>query len=353
MKNSDRKKILFLYTELAGYFISCVKELAEKNNVEVHIVRWPINKEAPFGFNFPGSIKIYERSGYAEKELYDLVEEISPDLIYCAGWMDKGYLGICKKWRGKVSTILGFDNKWEGSLKQRLSLIYAKTIFLDSFSQCFIPGEPQISFAKKMGFNAGNILTGVYCADVSYFNGLYSKYIEQKERNFPKRFVFVGRYNEAKDVETLWKAFIEIQQEQPNDWELWCIGTGDVKPIIHPKIKHMGFVQPSDIWNYISETGVFVLPSKFEPWGVVVHEFAAAGFPLICSNRVGAASSFLEEGSNGFIFQGGNVEELKKCFNKIIDMNNGTLLAMAKKSVELSLRITPKKWSETLLKLLN
>lgn len=44
--------------------------------------------------------------------------------------------------------------------------------------------------------------------------------------------------------------------------------------------------------NLMKQCGVFILPSRIEPWGVVVHEFSAAGFPLLLSDQVGSAESF-------------------------------------------------------------
>ena len=108
-----------------------------------------------------------------------------------------------------------------------------------------------------------------------------------RKKNFPKRFLYVGRYYDFKGVKTLWDAFIQLQVENPNDWELWCLGNGDLEPLEHPKIKHLGFMQPEDLDKIISETGIFILPSLFEPWGVVVQEYAAAGYPLILSNQIG------------------------------------------------------------------
>ena len=47
-------------------------------------------------------------------------------------------------------------------------------------------------------------------------------------------------------------------------------------------------MQPEDLLAFMSTGKAFVLPSTFEPWGVAVHEFAAAGYPLILSDAVGA-----------------------------------------------------------------
>ena len=47
---NNRPLILFLYTEIANYFLACVKELHK--SADVAIVRWAVNEEAPFSFEF-------------------------------------------------------------------------------------------------------------------------------------------------------------------------------------------------------------------------------------------------------------------------------------------------------------
>ncbi|MDQ3192093.1 MAG: glycosyltransferase, partial [Bacteroidota bacterium] len=133
------------------------------------------------------------------------------------------------------------------------------------------------------------------------------------------------------------------------------LGVGQLKEqeVIHPKIKHFGFIQPSEMQKYIAETGVFILPSHFEPWGVVVHEFAAAGFPLILSKEVGASEQFLKNDQNGFIFNGGNIVELKAAMQKVMNKKDTELIDMGQKSVELAKSITPEKWAKTLSSVLS
>jgi glycosyltransferase involved in cell wall biosynthesis len=346
-------KILFLYTELAEYVLSCINELLKKEDYEIHIVRWPVNSEAPFRFCFHDNIKIYNRNHYSSAGLEQLALQVSPNIIYSSGWRDKGYLKVCKKFKSKIPVIVGFDNKWTNSLKQQLASAFSKITIHRYFSHCWIPGAPQMEFAHRLGFKPSNILTGLYSCDYSFFNGLFHKYKEEKKKNFPHRFVYVGRYYTFKGIQHLWDAFSELHKETPSDWELWCMGTGDIPPIAHPKIKHFGFVQPKEMENYVATSGVFVLPSTFEPWGVVVHEFAAAGFPLICSHEVGASSSFLREGENGFFFQAGNKTQLKEVLKKISNMSNEQLYWMGIRSTQLAAQITPEKWVESLVSVLN
>lgn len=347
------RKILFLYSELAAYFLACIRELKNRNT-EVHIVRYAVNKEAPFAFDETGNVHFYERDKYDEKQLTDLSKQIAPDALLCCGWIDRAYLRVAKFWYRKIPTILLVDNQWQGTWKQYIAGMLSPLYLLNRFSHIWIPGKPQYRYAIKLGFQPDNILTGFYSADFEHFYQIFRNTFDEKKNNFPRRFIYIGRYIRSKAIFDLWNAFIQLQNEYPNEWELWCIGTGELydKRIQHPAIKHFGFIQPADMQNYLKQCSVFILPSSFEPWGVVVHEMAAAGFPLICSDKVGAASQFLSNNSNGFIFHSGDVVQLKECMRKSIEADINKMLEMSNKSVELAKKITPRIWTDTLWRIL-
>ena len=342
-------KFLFLYTEIAEYVLACCNELSQHG--EVHIVRWPVNKEAPFQFQVNEQIKLYSKTDYNQEQLTQLVSSINPDVIICSGWIDKDYLKITKTYYKKIPTVMTCDTHWRGDLKQRLAMIISRFTLLRIFSHAWVPGQIQKKYVLNLGFKNTCIETGFYSCDLPYFESVYQAQKEQKQIHFPKRFLYVGRYYEFKGIKELWQAFIELQEEQPNDWELWCLGVGDVAPIQHPKIKHFGFVQPKDLGKYTSQTGVFVLPSRVEPWGVVVHEFAASGFPLLLSNQVGAKEQFLDEGKNGFEFKAGSTQDIKLALKNMILSKEADLLAMSQYSNKLSKSISPKSWAESLLRM--
>lgn len=337
---------LFLYTELADYFIHCCKELSKHGNV--HIVRWPVNKEAPFRFNIPDTIKIYDKPNYNFSQLEELIKTIQPDVIVCSGWIDKDYLKLVKPYFKKIPTVLTCDTHWNGSLKQHAAAILSRFFLKNRFSHVWVPGQIQFTYAKKLGFANTQIKRGFYCCDLEKFNALYPQLQEIKKQNFPKRFLYVGRYYDFKGINELWQAFIDLSKELTHDWELWCLGAGSIAPVQHPKIRHFGFVQPNDLGPILEQSGVFILPSRFEPWGVVVQEYAAAGFPLLLSSAVGAAEQFLEEGKNGFSFAKENVAEIKKSLKKIISLDSASLQQMGRYSHELGQKITPLQWCKTL-----
>lgn len=343
--------LLVLYEDLASYFLKCISVFSEKYNAQVHIIHRAVNKEAPFKLELK-NLRSYQVESYTQEELILLAKKINPQAIFCGGWSNKTYLRIIKEHKGKIPTVLGFDNQWEGSLKQQLARIIAPFYITNKFDKCFVPAEKQKEFARKIGFRNSQIAMGAYCCDFDYFYAQFIHNQKRKQEQFPRKFIYVGRYVVHKGIQDLWAAFSELQSEQPNDWELWCLGAGPVEPLQHPKIKHFGFIQPADLERFIKDTGVFILPSHFEPWGVVVHEFAAAGFPIICSDKVGARITFVENNLNGYIYASGNKNELKAAMRKMIALDDDKLMKMALESTKKAAAITPTSWAQQLKSLL-
>ncbi|MFT4678132.1 MAG: glycosyltransferase involved in cell wall biosynthesis [Flavobacteriales bacterium] len=345
------RRILFLYTELAEYVLACIEQL-EKEDVEVHVVRFPVNSEAPFEFRQLAKTKIYDRSKFDKDQLQKLAEDINPHIILCSGWIDKGYLNICRQAKSKTPTVLLLDNQWEGGIKQRIATIASPFFLKSKFTKAWVPGAPQKEFAQHLGFK--DISTGFYCADTHLFETAGASRNRSIAEHYPKKLLFVGRYLEFKGIFDLWKAFIELHDEGVDDWELICAGTGDLwdERIEHPAIRHMGFIQPAELLELVKETGAFVLPSHREPWGVVVHEMAAAGLPMVCSSTIGAATMFLEEGANGFFHQAGDQADLKVALKRMMSSSKEDLILMGESSLEKSKSISPQIWTKTLLELL-
>lgn len=341
-------KILFLYTELAEYTLACIKALKNSaGNPEILVIHYPVNPEAPFRFDFSSIgkfISIEQLPDYST--LKQEVDNFSPDKIVVSGWANKKYLRICMNYRSKAHCILTMDNHWTGSLKQHiLKTIFAITL-KKTFSKIWIPGEPQRKYAKMLGFKEENIMEGFYCCDTELYVTMGKAVSIQKKNNFPKRFLCVARYIPQKNYESLWEAFAEWKSTSNNDWELWCAGTGENFDFrkIHPAIKHLGFLHKNELPAIIEETSVFILPSLFEPWAVAVQEFAAAGYPLILSTKVGAASAFLDSG-NGWMFPPNDKAALINIFNEINKLDIKNIEEMGLKSVDKAIKLTPRQWA--------
>src|SRR6218665_848960 len=93
-------------------------------STSITVVRWSLNKEAPFKFNFSG-LTVREKSEFDKHSLLQFVQELQPDMIVSSGWMDSDYMAVCKRFKKKIPVILTLDNHWTGNIKQRLAQLAA------------------------------------------------------------------------------------------------------------------------------------------------------------------------------------------------------------------------------------
>ena len=340
--------IVFLYSELAGYFLACAEALGQHPEVaSVDIVHWRIHPEAPFLFESTEHYTLHPKEKHNRESLMQLLAQINPTAIVCSGWMDSDYNALAKAYQKHIPVVLTLDNWWTGSLKQRLAALTASWFIHRRFNRAWVPGKPQIPFAQKLGFSGNSLATGFYCADPKPFQAIYEK---RRTTSPSKKILYIGRYLDVKGVQELWSAFMELSDEFP-EWELHCFGTGELwdSRAIHPKIIHHGFKQPDELEPHLLDAACFIMPSKKEPWGVVLHEMAIAGIPVLASRRVGAATEYLMPKKSGFEFSTTNlVQEIKQMIQTSVAERN----VMGEWSHELGSRRSHKDWIETLLKLL-
>lgn len=343
------KKVMFLYMELAGYMVECINHLVKHHHTQVKIIAYPVNLEAPFQFKFEDGVDVLSRWELDQNQITEHIQTFSPDLIYVSGWADKTYVNCIKPLQTK--TVIGFDNQWFGNPKQQLLALGAKWFLPKWFNYAFVPGQPQVTFAKKLGFKPHQIKEGVYCCDYPLFHEYGESGMVHRKSKWPKKLLWVGRYIEAKGAKAMWEAFIQANEENGEEWELHCAGTGELwdERIEHPSIIHHGFIQPSELKTLTLDSGAFILPSPFEPWGVVVHEFAAAGLPLLLSDQVGAASKFLQNEVNGWNIDLKKEGHMKSRISELMQSSEEKLRKMGEESRKKAATLTPKIWSETIL----
>ena len=239
-----RKRVLILYTELAPYFLACLNKLVEEHDVEVDLVRWPVNREAPFSITVHERVNLIERGSMNREGMIALLEA-NPSIVLTSGWVDKDYLAVCKVARKRgIPTVMCSDTAWRGDLRQWVAVVIARFWLKSTFSHAWVSGEKQAEYARKLGFDPECIATGFYAADVDAFQPIGARLSTEKTAEYPHRFLCVARYIETKGHQYLCEAFAELADAgQAKDWELWCVGTGELFPMdfSHDRITHFGF----------------------------------------------------------------------------------------------------------------
>jgi len=133
--------------------------------------------------------------------------------------------------------------------------------------------------------------------------------------------LYVGGLSWHKGVHILINAFnsldyknirLHIIGKGKNEDEIRKLTSSDKRIIYH------GFVLDKDLKGLYQKANVTVVPSIwYDNSPMVIYESLMHGSPVIGS-RIGGIPELVEEGYNGFLFEAGNVGELKKIFENIL-----------------------------------
>jgi len=342
--------IIYLYAELQPYVTIVIKELVKQPNVKIHVFHWDKQRLTPYVAPEIENVYYYNRSEYNAESLYKKVTALAPNIIYTSGWMDSDYMRVCKKIRQNfhIPVVAGSDTQWRGG-RQWLNIFRSPFVHKKCFSHIQVSGVWQYEYARWLNFPKNRILMHNLSADVSIFNKVN---IEVKINAYPKRIVYIGRFSPEKSLKYLLQAWKQIEDKK--GWTLTLIGNGPEKEILIQRkdVEVIDFMSQELLVEQLQNAGCFILPSVFESWALVLHEAAAAGLPILASDKCGAVPYFVLNGFNGITFSPGNVEQIKTAITKIMSTKESDLLEMSYNSRKLAQRITPELVAKTFLSVL-
>ena len=140
-----------------------------------------------------------------------------------------------------------------------------------------------------------------------------------------KRIISIGRYVYEKGNDLLLEAWSQVEKQR-TDWSLDIYGMGNREPYekqmaqlgIDPKRCHLnGFLK--DVHHEYLSSSIFVLPSRFEGFGLVLIESMACGLPVLSFDCENGPRSIISDGVNGFLIPPFNVNMLSEKMMLLMD----------------------------------
>jgi glycosyltransferase involved in cell wall biosynthesis len=127
--------------------------------------------------------------------------------------------------------------------------------------------------------------------------------------------LFCGKLIAKKNASTLIRAMQLVNSRAV----LVLVGDGELKgelmslaeSLIPGRARFVGFKNQTELPAFYDLCDVFVIPSTFEPWGLVVNEVMNAGKPILASDQVGSAADLVSE-DNGGIFKALDAADLAR-----------------------------------------
>ncbi len=331
---SKRGRILVLHSEVMGYTEALFRELALSYQLTV------FHQED--GLKTPHRVEAHEGVEYHDRERLDtnsLLDVLAdPELIGVfagSGWAHPHTRTVLRRARALgVPTVIGLDNHWKGSIRQRVASLVSRWNTRRLAGGVFAAGPEQYEFARRLGFRPNEIEIGVYSADTSSFEERGARPLAT---DAPSRLLFVGRLVPVKGILEFARTFERLVTEQEANWELRVVGNGplerQLRGIDHVNLR--GFLPPQAVVQEMRAADAFVLPSLHEPWGVVIHEAALVGLPILCGEDVGAARRFVVGGINGLRFKVHEEAGREHAVRSLLAWSRGRLIEMGAASRKL------------------
>lgn len=344
--NKFNKCLLFLYAEIMPYTMAVFNALHNKFGYEIHVVHWDTKKTTPYQAN-KNTINKYRRSQLDTDDIISVINDIEPELIAVSGRMDKAYLQVCKRVQD-IPTIMMSDNQWKGTLHNYIASLFGCFLYKRYFKYAWVSGVKQYEFARRIGFSSNAIIKDCYSCNVSEFINC-----DPSLKN--DNILFIGRLEKRKGIDILVECLLKLKNENKFNGKLIVYGKGHLRNKLstYDWIELNGFKEQKELIQGINKCSFFCLPSRDEPWGVVIHEMAAAGMPILCSNVCGAADEFVINGFNGYTFEPDNTDALSASLEKMLSEDYKQMNNYSSRSKILAKNITPYKSAAQLLSLLN
>lgn len=345
-------RVTFYWAEVSGYMAACWRALSKRPGMDLHVV-YPqkLWKETNPFLADPRLLEGVSNEMFIrdapdiDRWLVDSVARREPHIVVLCGWLFHPYIRLVKSGQLKQArVVLGMDTPWRGTFAQRLAKFRLAGL-VKKLDAVVTSGERSGEYARRIGVPESRIRSGYYGFDHELFSAIAWKRL-RGTKQWPRQFLFVGRYVPQKDLSTLMKAYSSYRASVSRPWGLTCCGAGVEGRLLAgvTGVVDAGFTSPNDLPDVFSRHGALILPSRFEPWGVVVAEAAASGLPVVCTSACGAAHELVRPYYNGLVVAPQDVAGLARAMRWIHD-HESDLCAMGYRGQAIAEAYSSETWA--------
>lgn len=140
--------------------------------------------------------------------------------------------------------------------------------------------------------------------------------------------LFASKLQSRKHCDDLIEAYIRLAPPGGGDPlpYLVIVGDGEERANLEQRaaqtgfssIRFCGFRNQSELPRFFDIASVFVLPSRHEPWGLIVNEVMNAGRAVIITDEVGCQPDLITDGVEGAIFPARNIDALADALRRVL-----------------------------------
>lgn len=271
--------------------------------------------------------------------VFAALRSAAPQVVVVGGWNQPAYIAALA-WakRRRVPVCVWTESTAAEARSGRLE--WAKRALLRRVDACIVPGTAARDYLHGLGVAPERIVVAPNAVDAAIFGG-----VERGSGREGCRVLAVGRLAPEKGIDVLLRAVDGLPVE------LVVAGSGAEEARLHrlagANVRFVGQVDRDDLPALYAEADVLAMPSRSDPWGMVLNEAALAGLPLVSTDAAGAAHDLIVDGENGYRVPAGDVDALREALRELCA--DGTLRErMGRRSRELAAHFTPAGWADAL-----
>jgi glycosyltransferase involved in cell wall biosynthesis len=344
-----------LLTEIpAPYRLPLFRALAREEGIELRVL-YLARSDPRRSYEFPAAEAGFEwevlpgrgavRGGrwlVFNRGVLSALRRLDPALLVVGGWNQPAYWQALAYARARRRPLVTWvestarDSRFSSPVGRAL-----RHAFVRGSAAFLVPGRAAAAYVRSLGVEEARIAVAPNAVDPVRF-GQRPGQAPASGRDRHVRLLYVGRLSREKGLDVLFRAVADMAVQ------VAVVGTGPERKWVEseapPNVVFLGQLDQEGVAAQYAEADVFVLPSRSEPWGMVLNEAAAAGLPLVATEAAGAAHDLIEDGVNGFRVPPGDPAALREALIRLTA--DPELRARAgERSRELAAGFTPEAWA--------
>lgn len=281
-------------------------------------VAWEAAKSSPFEYDraflpnlTPRRLRRLPLLGYANLGLARQLDEFQPDYLIVYGYNQLVHW-LAFHWaraHGVPFALRSDSNVYldqNGALQSRIRRRLLRGVVARAAAVLTV-GTANELYWRRYGASDHQIFRAPYAIDNDRVARLVGDASLRDDARV--RLLYAGRLIERKGVDVLLGAFEEICEAC--NLSLTIVGDGPERrrlasmqsPRARARTRWLGKLSNEAAVQAMGNADLFILPSRYEPWGLVVNEAMAAGLPVIAHRHCGAAIDLIEHGRTGWIVE--------------------------------------------------
>lgn len=199
--------------------------------------------------------------------------------------------------------------------------------------RCLAIGTANVEFYRSIGIKTSKIALVPYAVDNDRFTVNVETAAQHRHslrqelgiQNADPIVLYASKFERHKHPDDLIKSAHKLFLEGRR-FHILMVGTGEMETELRElvnsckmdNVTFKGFVNQCELPGLYAGCDVFVLPSHYEPWGLVINEAMCAGLPIVATEEAGSVRDLVIDGVNGLTFKSGHTDDLADALRRLV-----------------------------------